>query len=204
MNSRPVLELIQQFRAGHSEAGNALIRQFEPWLRVLAGAQLDSRFRAKIDPSDIVQQTLAEAVRALPKFRGNSEGEWLAWLRQILAHVLAHEVRRYAGTQKRDIAREVSLDQELSVASQRLGDLLAASGSSISSHLDGPERERWVAQILGRLPDDYRTVLILRHFEGLSHQEVAQRMGRNPGAVRMLWVRALTRLRSEIEGHPRP
>jgi RNA polymerase sigma-70 factor, ECF subfamily len=196
--SASVAVLLAAFRAGDGEAGNRLLGRYGPWLKLLARLQGESRFRAKFDPSDVVQQTLLEAVRAFPQFRGATEPEFTAWLRQILAHALAHEVRRYAGTQKRDVDREVSFDQELSQTSQRLGDLLADSGTSPSGQVVRREQEMLLAALLDRLPADYREVIILRHLEGLSHDAVARRMGRRPGAVRMLWVRALARLREEV------
>ncbi len=191
-------QLLNAYRQGRTEAGNRLLEHFEPWLRLLARVQVESRFRAKFDPSDIVQQTMLEAVRAFPQFRGNTEAELAAWLRRILAHVLAHEIRRYHGTAKRDLDREVPLDQQLTQTSQRFGDMLAGTGTSPSQALDRHEQQTLLAAVLDRLPEDYREVIILRHLEGLSHEEVAQRMGRNPGAVRMLWVRALARLRQEL------
>ena len=123
--------------------------------------------------------------------------DFIAWLRQILTHALAHAVRRYAGTQQRDVGREVSFEQELSQTSQRLGDMLAATGTSPSQRVVRHEKEVLLAQLLERLPHDYREVIILRHLEGLPHDVVARRLGRQPGAVRMLWVRALARLREE-------
>src|SRR5262245_25839580 len=197
--SLPAEALLVAFRRGDERAGDELLRRFEPWLKLLARVQLESRFQAKFDASDVVQQTMLEAVRAFPQFRGTSEAEFTAWLRQILAHALAHEIRRYAGTQKRDLRRERSLDEDLTQGSQRLGDMLAATGTSPSQKVAQRERDVLLAQLLHRLPDDYREVLILRNLEGLSHEEVARRMGRQPGAVRMLWVRALARLREEVE-----
>ena len=147
---------------------------------------------------DIVQQTLFEACRDLEQFRGQTEPELLAWLRQILAHVLAHEIRRYRGTQQRDIDREVSLDAALAQSSQRLGSMLAESGVSPSVCAEQHEQELLLADTLARLPADYREVIILRNLEGLSHEEVAERMGRTPGAVRMLWLRALSSLRESM------
>jgi RNA polymerase sigma-70 factor, ECF subfamily len=176
-----------------------VLRKYRDWLRLLARMQVGNRFRAKFDPSDAVQQTMLEAVRAWPRFRGQSDAELAAWLRKILARVLAHEFRRFAGVQARDVAREVSLDRALAESSQRLGNALADPATSVGSRLDRQERERRLAQVLERLPDDYREVILLRNMEGLSHEEVAQRMGRGVGAVRMLWVRALERLRQEIE-----
>lgn len=189
--------LLAAYRAGDAEAGDRLLGRFAPWLKLLARLQWESRFRAKWDPSDVVQQTMIEAVKAFPRFRGTSEPEFIAWLRQILAHALAHEVRRYAGTQKRDVRVEVSFDQELSQTSERLGDRLAGRDDLPGQEMARRERERLLAAVLERLPEDYREVIILHHFEGLSHDEVAERLGRQSGAVRMLWVRALARLREE-------
>lgn len=191
--------LLAAFREGSVEAGGELLRRFEAWLKLLARLEIDTQYRGKFDESDVVQQVLLEAVRDLPKFRGRTEAEFTAWLRRILAHVLAHEFRRYRGTQKRDIRQEVSLDQTLQESSERLGQMLAASISSPSQRAVRGEEKLLLADVLARLPADYREVIILRNLEDLSHEEVAQRMGRNVGAVRMLWVRALARLREEVQ-----
>jgi RNA polymerase sigma-70 factor (ECF subfamily) len=87
----------------------------------------------------------------------------------------------------------------LAQSSQRLGRVLAAPGSSPSQQAMRHEKEVVLADLLARLPDDYREVIVLRNLEGLSHEEVARRMGRNVGAVRMLWTRALARLRQELD-----
>src|SRR5688572_15075563 len=91
--------LLDHARRGDAPAQGNLLRRFEPWLGLLARVQLESHFQAKFDASDVVQQALMEAVRAFPQFRGSTEAELTAWLRQILAHALAHEIRRYRGTQ---------------------------------------------------------------------------------------------------------
>lgn len=198
MTTDSMEKLLAAYRTGDVEAGNRLFREHEPWLKVLAGMQLESRFRAKFDAADLVQQALLEAVRAFPQFRGSSAGEFAAWLRQILAHVLSHEIRRYAGTRKRDLELERSLDETLSRMSQRLGDVLPSTGTSPSRQAAQNEQQLLLARALTNLPRDYREVLILRNLQGLSHEEVARHMNRKPGAVRMLWVRALTRLREEM------
>jgi RNA polymerase sigma-70 factor (ECF subfamily) len=167
-------------------------------LVLLARLQLSRRLGAKLDASDAAQQALLEACRTFPQFRGTTEAELTAWLRAILAHVLAHEVRRYAGTQGRDLTREASLDAELAESSRRLQQVLADPGLSPSEHAAQQEQELRLADVLARLPEDYREVIVLRNLEGLSHEEAARRMGRGVGAVRMLWVRALARLRREL------
>jgi RNA polymerase sigma-70 factor, ECF subfamily len=177
------------------------LERYRSWLGLLARLQVEPRFRAKFDASDIVQQTLLEAVRDWPKFRGGTEAELAAWLRQILAHVLLHEVRRYGGAQ-RHIGREVSLEEALAESSRRLGAALAAPGSSPSERAGRHELELRLADALARLPADYAEIILLRNVEGLSHEEAAGRMGRGAGAVRMLWVRALARLRQELDLTP--
>jgi len=199
-SSATLARLLDALRRGEPAAQAEVLVRYQPWLRILARLQLDRRFQGKFDASDIVQLTMLEACRAFPQFRGTTEAELTAWLRQVLARVLAHEIRRYQGTRQRDVDREVSFEQALADSSQRLGDMLAASGSSPSQQAARHEQELILAEVLARLPDDYREVIILRNLEGLSHEEIAQRMDRTPGAVRMLWVRALARLRHEL-GH---
>ncbi len=193
-------QLLDTLRQSDLGARGQVLGRYRDWLVLLARLQLGQRLRGKLDASDVVQQTLLEACRDLPQFRGDSEAELLAWLRQILAHVLGHEIRRYRGTGRRDVGREVSLDQSLAESSQRLAGMLAAPDSSPSVHAERKEQEVLLADVLSRLPEDFREVIVLRNLEGLPHDEVAQRMGRSPGAVRMLWVRALARLRQEMAG----
>jgi RNA polymerase sigma-70 factor (ECF subfamily) len=176
------------------------LQRYRDWLVLLARLHIDNRLRGKLDASDVAQLALMEAVRAWPGFRGESEAELLGWLHGILAHVLAHEVRRYAGTQQRDVGREVSLEQELAASSARMGEMLAAEQTSPSAAAARREESLVLADALARLPADYREVIVLRNLEGLSHEEVAKRLGRGVGAVRMLWVRALARLRQELAG----
>src|SRR5262245_7839729 len=198
--SPEIAALLDAVRRGDTDAAGLLLEPYRPWLQLLARLQINQRFRAKFDASDAVQLTLLEACRALPQFRGGTEAELTAWLRQVLAHVLAHQMRRYRGTLQRDLEREVPLEQALAESSQRLRAGLAAPGSSPSQQAARRELEVLLAEVLARLPDDYRDVIVLRNLEGLPHEEVARRMGRSPGAVRMLWVRALARLREELGG----
>lgn len=201
-SSAALARLLDALRRGDPAAQAEVLTRYQPWLRVLARLHLDRRLQRKFDASDVVQLTMLEACRAFPQFQGTTEAELTAWLRQVLARVLAHEMRRYRGTQQRDVDREVSLEQSLAESSQRLGDMLAASGSSPSQQAARHEQEVLLAEVLGRLPEDYREVILLRNLEGLSHEETARRMQRSPGAVRMLWVRALARLRQELGNVP--
>ena len=145
----------------------AALERYRSWLGLLARLQVEPRFRAKFDPSDIVQQTLLEAVRDFPKFRGGTEAELAAWLRKILAHVLLHEARHFAGARRRDLTREVSLDQSLAESSRRLGEALKAPGSSPSEHASRHEMELRLANALTRYsPPTTPEIILLRQRRG--------------------------------------
>lgn len=195
-----VSKLIAAFGRGDVEAGNALMTRYRPWLQLLARLQLDQRIQKRVDASDVVQQAMLEACRDFPAFRGTTEGEFRAWLRQILAHAMGRQLREHLGTKKRDMRQDVSIEQQLTQSSQRLDAILSSNDSSPSDRVIRDEQELRLAEVLERLPADYRQIVILRNVQGLSHEEAAERMGRNVGATRMLWVRALARLRHELGG----
>jgi RNA polymerase sigma-70 factor, ECF subfamily len=204
-----VSELIRRCRNGEAGARDQLFARYQHYLYVLAQGQVGKRLRAKCAPSDIVQQTLLEAHRDFAAFQGQHEGELLAWLRRILAHNLYNEARHFAA-QQRDAAREVSLEQwqtGVEHSSAALGRCLAAEQATPSQLAVAREAAVQLADALGQLPEDYQTVLVLRVFEGLPAEEVAQRMNRTAGAVRMLQMRALTALRAHLPSSstwPRP
>ena len=101
-----------------AEAHGRLLEKFREYLRLLARLQLDPRLRGKLDPSDVVQQTLLEAYEKREQFRGSTEAEWLAWLRQALAHNLADALRAF-GQALRDVARERSLEAAVEASTRR-------------------------------------------------------------------------------------
>lgn len=174
----------------------------ENGLRLLARLEINQRFAGKFDPSDVVQQTLMLAWQGWDGLKATDEPQRYAWLRQILVHQLAKFVRHHHGTQKRDISREFSIDQleqSLSASSRKLDTLLVAQDPSPSHAAVVQEQRERLSQVLEELPEDYREVILLRNIEELSHQEVAQRMGRSEPAVRMLWLRALEALSAKMQ-----
>src|SRR5262245_48065918 len=195
--SQSATDLIARCRHGDPQARERLFEVYRPYLQLLAQGQLGRHLRAKCDASDLVQQTLLEAHRDFGAFQGAHEAELLAWLRRILAHNLFNEARRFAARQ-RDASREVSLEQMhqgLERSSLTLGRCLAANDPSPSSLAVRDEAALRLAETLARLPEDYRSVIVLRVLEGLSAEEVGQHMNRSAGAVRMLQMRALAALR---------
>ena len=149
-----------------------------------------------------MQETFLDACRDFDQFRGTSEIEWLAWLRKVLVYNLARVVQKQLGAQKRNARREVSLEQHLAAlehSSARIEAALVGRHSSPSGQAQRRERAALVADHLARLSADYREVIVLRNLEGLPFADVARRMGRSPGAVRVLWVRAVDQLRQLLE-----
>jgi RNA polymerase sigma-70 factor (ECF subfamily) len=171
------------------------LEAYRDYLRLLAGAQLDPRLRGKLDPSDVVQETLARAHEKGEQFRGSTEAERAAWLRQILASQLAEAVRRYLDAGKRDAGRERSLHAAVEDSSARLEALLAADQTSPSERAVRHEELLRLAQGLAALPPDQRQAVELHHLHGLSVEEAARSLGRSESAVGGLLRRGLKRLR---------
>jgi RNA polymerase sigma-70 factor (ECF subfamily) len=192
--------LLVRARAGQEETLGELLEHYRGYLTLLARVQIGRRLQGKADAADLVQETFLEASRAFPRFRGVSEPELTLWLRQILAGCLAHLLRRYLGTQARDVRLERTLEHELDQSSAALHMGLAADQSTASQHVARREQAVQLAEALDLLPADYREVLILRHLEGLTFPEIAARLGRTIDSVEKLWARALGRLRRAFEG----
>jgi RNA polymerase sigma-70 factor (ECF subfamily) len=178
----------------HAQANDQTLERFRAYLRLLARLHLDPLVRGKLDPSDVVQQTLLQAHRALDQFRGQSDAELAAWLRKILARNLARAVRDFARA-RRDLAREQSLEAALQESSVRLQAWLAAEQSSPSQQAERNEQALLLAEALERLPEAQREALVLQHWQGWSLARIGEQMGRSPEAVAGLIKRGLKQLR---------
>ncbi|MCI0681170.1 MAG: sigma-70 family RNA polymerase sigma factor [Gemmataceae bacterium] len=187
--------LIAEARSGSAAALGTLLELYRNYLRLLARVEIGRRLQGKLDASDLVQETFVEAHRNFGLFRGADEPQLLGWLRQILAAKVANLLRHYFGTKGRDIRLEQAVAGALENSSQAWGQQLAAALSSPSQAASRREQAVLLADALGRLPDDYRDVIVLRNLEALTFPQVAERMSRSQDSVEKLWLRALTRLR---------
>lgn len=174
--------------------------RFRSYLGLLAKLQLSPRLRQKLDPSDLVQQTLLEAHAQAKEgaFEGDSPGQQAAWLRQILANTLANAVRDF-GRAKRDVALERSLESALADSSARLEAWLAADQSSPSEQVERNEQMLQLAEALAGLPEIQREVLLLRHCQGWGLAEISAHLGRSRAAVASLLRRGLQQLRERMQ-----
>jgi RNA polymerase sigma-70 factor (ECF subfamily) len=174
---------------------------FRQYLGLLARLQLDPRLQGKVDLSGIVQQTLLEAHLAKEQVQDQPSDKRIAWLRRVLAHNLADEVRKVR-SDKRDARREKSLQAAIEQSSLRLEAWIAADDSAPDARLERHERAARLAEALHRLPEAQREALVLQHWQGRTLAEIAEKMGRSRTAVAGLLKRGLSQLRIEMKGAP--
>ena len=197
-----VEQLLDAARDGQIEPLGQLLELYRNYLAILATTQFNQRLRRRMNPSDLVQDTMLAAHRDFGKFRGNTEREFLGWLRQILINSLHHAVETHLKAKKRDIRCEISIEQ-ISAALDRsvvnFANVLADSGPSPSTAMRKREGAVALADQLAKLRPQYRDVIVLRNLQGLSFDEIAERMDRKAGAVRMLWLRAIEKFKQVYE-----
>jgi RNA polymerase sigma-70 factor (ECF subfamily) len=187
---------IDQARAGDESARNQLFGACRSFVGLCARAQLDQHLKAKVDASDLVQQSLLDAHQGFDRFAGATPGEWLAWLHQVVNRNAQDVVRKFVVAEKRAVGREVSIDRPQGDRSTAFEP--AAVCDSPSEIAIAWERHLELAAAIDALPEDYREVVYLRNVLQVPFEEIAARLGRSRGAVQMLWMRAIERLRDAI------
>lgn len=190
-------DLIQKARAGDERALELILRRYREYVRILVRCRAKGRLQTRLDSSDFVQETLLRAAQNIQQFQGEGEDEWCAWLARIAENEVVHQMRHHLGAAKRAASREqvIANPGDSVDGASRLERWVNQAQTSPSLAAMRKERSLLLADALARLPEDYREVLILRHMEGLHFPEVADRMNRSTGAVRVLWTRALKKLR---------
>jgi RNA polymerase sigma-70 factor (ECF subfamily) len=179
------------------DAASRRLDHYRDYLMLLARLQFDPRLRSRLDPADLVQQTLLQAHRSIGDAAGFPEGEMLAWLRKILAHNLAHAVRDHTRG-RRDVGREATISAAVDQSSARLEGWLAAEHSTPSQRADRNERLMNLGRALAALPDDQREAVVLHHLEGWRIDAIARHLGKTEKAVGGLLYRGLKQLRIEL------
>jgi RNA polymerase sigma-70 factor, ECF subfamily len=173
------------------------LEAYRPYLMVLARLHLDARLRSKIDPADLVQQTLLQATPAVVSLRGRGQPVVAAWLRRILARVLADTLRHFEAD-KRAVELERSLEADLDRSASGLAGWLAADDTSPSERAVRNEELFRLAAALEALPEAQREVVVLKHLRGRTLQEIAEETGRSVAAVAGLLRRGLEGLRHSM------
>ena len=185
---------LQAARQGDRDAlGRLLQSHWDPLWKQAIG-QIDENLQGKQAASDLVQETFLDAQRCFQAFRGSTPSELHAWLKTILANNIRDVWRRFSGTHKRQTAMEMPLDSVEKIVKKK-----RTESGSPSAQFQRQERIEAVQHILDALPSHYAMVIRLRHWEALTFDAIAVRMGKSPDAVRQLWYRALEQFTKHMQ-----
>ncbi len=199
-----IAELLQRAAAGEAAARDELFARFRPHLKRMVRLRLNRLLQGRVDESDVVQESALEAARNLDAYLAERPLPFYLWLRQIVGHKLIDTHRRHLGARQRGVAQEVSLHRgplpaadSASLAAQLLGKLTSPSAAATRA-----ETCLQVQEILNAMDPIDREMLALRHFEQLTNAEVAQILDLGESAASSRYVRALRRLKEELQRIP--
>jgi RNA polymerase sigma-70 factor (ECF subfamily) len=189
MESRERQAALARARQGDNQALGELLQSFRPYVQAIVRGFRDKRLQGRLDDSDMTQNAFLEAHRSFATFQGTTVAELVLWLRAIALRTAGHSVRAYLGTEMRNPTREQIVAD--------LSELPAASDTPSRQALQQEQASR-LAEALGRLPDDMQRILLGRHVDELPYSVLAEQLGRSEAALRVLYTRALKRLREEV------
>lgn len=184
-------QLAECLRAGDCLAFDALVGPLRDYLLLIANEELNPQLQAKLGASDVVQQTLALAHERIGQFRGSTQAEIKAWLKQILRNCLYDAERRYIAGKQRDIHREKTF-----AAIAPFTDGLVDPATTPRTDALIREEAQQLAEAMAQLPDHYRQAIRLRNWDELSFGEIGERMGVSAEAARKIWFRGISQLQS--------
>lgn len=188
--------LIALAQMGNSEALVRLLEIYRRYIQIMASIHMDKTLKQRLSASDVVQETFVQALRNFRQFRGTTEPELLQWLRRIAATRMAM-ARRQLLSKRQDVRLEERLFEAMEDWSQRIASK-GNSGSSPSQQASKREQVVILANALSELPENYREVILLRHFQELQFAAIAEQLGRSVDSVKNIWVRAIRKLQELI------
>jgi RNA polymerase sigma-70 factor (ECF subfamily) len=192
----PFVQNLQSARDGSDTALGWLMDTYRHYLLAVAHQQLDAELRAKVATSDLVQQTVMEALAHFGRFDGQTPEEWAGWLCRILANNAVDARRHYRNIQKRQLGREVSLAEAPLPA---LAEVLASEVETPSEQAIAREEEIALHRALAALDEADRQLVHWRSFERLPFEEIGRRLGCSADAARKRWARAVEQLGQSLE-----
>ncbi len=184
--------LLDRAFAGDAEALGPLLDHFRPLLRARARESLPPPLLARIDESDVVQQTCVLVLRQFEQLRGRSVGEFVAWLLQVHQHNLLNMVDHHRGAAKRAVDREHADDGQ--AAAKIPSQLTSPSQKAVRG-----ERRRQLEEAIAKLPDGQREAVRMRFLDEASLAEIAQQLDRSEDAVAGLLKRGMAQLKRMLK-----
>ncbi|WP_250846663.1 sigma-70 family RNA polymerase sigma factor [Aquisphaera insulae] len=197
-------QLLALAAAGDTAAWQVVVDRYRERLRRMIAVRLNPRLLGRFDPSDVLQETFLDASMSLKGYMERPKLPFLLWLRYLAAHHLGRIHRDHLGRQRRDAAREVSLDRPdwQAVSSEALAGQLVDAGGRASEQAMRLERKRRLMEAIEAMEPLDREILSLRHFEQMTRAESAQTLGITEAAAAKRYLRALERLRESLAGLP--
>jgi RNA polymerase sigma-70 factor (ECF subfamily) len=203
-DSEDLAELLDHAAAGDTAAVAELFARYRKRLKRMVRLRLSRHVQSRVDESDILQEALLEAAKRLPDYLKDQPLPFFLWLRHLTGEKLIDAHRRHLGAKMRNAAQEVSLHRgampaasSASLAAQLLGRLTSPSLAAIKA-----ETRLRVQEVLNSMDPLDREVLALRHFEQLNNAEVAATLGINESTASSRYLRALKRLKDEVQNIP--
>jgi RNA polymerase sigma-70 factor (ECF subfamily) len=189
-------DLLEQADLGDHSAIGRLLEHYRGRLRTSVARQFDRRLSSRVDPSDVVQETLIDARRRLPEYLRDRPVGFFPWLRGLANQRLIGSRRFHLGSSRRSVARERPDDQ---VSTAHVLDNLACDDTSPSGQVMRDEEHERMRQAIATLGQSDREILELRYFNHLPFEEIAEGLGAKTGAVKMRHLRAIERLRVQLD-----
>jgi RNA polymerase sigma-70 factor, ECF subfamily len=197
-------ELLNNVRDGQSVAVEELMDRHRNSLRRMIQLRLDQRLMQRMDVSDVIQDVLIEANRRLTDYLANPAIPFHLWIRQIAKDRIIDAHRRHRVSAKRSIDREQPqpgkgpFDQStIELANQFRDQALTPAAAATQRELASQ-----IESAVQMLRENDREIILMRHYEQLNNQDIAQSLGLTEPAASMRYLRALKRLREIIEGMP--
>ena len=200
LDSQQTQELLAQAQKGDAAAAERLLALHREPVRHMIGLRLDRAIARRVDASDVVQEVLLEASRRLQDYLRNPAMPFHLWLRHIAKDHIIDAHRRHRQAQKRGVDREQPLApagwadrSSLELAAQFVDQELTPASAALRQEL-----ERRLHDAIRQLDEDDREVILMRHFEQLSNQEVAAELQLTEAAASMRYLRAVRKLRDML------
>ena len=184
-----------KIRRGDADGLATFIEQHRGQLTAFLQKRTGSHLRIKIDPEDIFQEVVADALRAV------AQDDWepcepLHWLYALCERRIIDAHRHYFAAQKRSAAREAKLSSGIA-----LEDLLVASMTTPSAAFSRNQKELAMVAAIGTLPPEQQEALRMRYLKGMPSKEIASQLGKTDGAVRVMLSRGIARLQTLLDVH---
>ena len=203
-NSDLIAALIERLKGGDEGALAELFSAHRDRLKQIVALRMDRRLQGRADASDVLQEVYLDARQRLHHYFQKPEMPFFVWLRQVTMQRLIDTHRHHLGAQRRDVRQEISM---------HYGAPDVASSTSLAaqlvSHLTSPSQTVLRAELVDRVEICLRQmnaidreILVLRHFEELTNNEIAEILGITKAAASNRYVRALSRLRGALEAVP--